>query len=195
MAAMPDVVKIGGSAFGEPRRLRALLAGIAGRGAPLVVVAGGGALADAVRAVQPQLGLSDAAAHHMAILAMEQTALALADLEPRLAAFDSLAGLRAAHATGRASLWLPAAMARRAPLPASWDVTSDSLALWLAIELGAARLTLVKSAQVSHPSGPPAVWLAQGLVDRYVPLLAPRFAGALRAVSLDAVLAEQEETA
>ena len=42
-------------------------------------------------------------------------------------------------------------------LPASWDVTSDSIAAWVAHEVGAERLVLVKAAH-----GP-------GVVDEYFP--------------------------
>ena len=61
----PVVVKIGGSLLRQapPRPLLAHLAALA----PVVLVPGGGALADAVRDAQPHLGLSDKAAHAMAL--------------------------------------------------------------------------------------------------------------------------------
>lgn len=191
----PVVVKLGGSLAtargaadaGDFGPLPALLAAIAEAGAPLVVVPGGGPLADAVRAVQPRLGLSDAAAHHMAILAMESLALAFADLEPRLIPCPDAPAIARAHAAGRAALWLPAAMARTADVPQSWDVTSDSLALWLAIRLRAARCVLVKSAP---PAGDgPGDWAAAGLVDPVVPVLAARFSGRLELVEAETALA------
>ncbi len=43
-------------------------------------------------------------------------------------------------------VWLPAAMLEHHPdVAQSWDVTSDSLAAWLAAQMGAQRLILVKS--------------------------------------------------
>lgn len=180
-----EVVKLGGSLLSSPR-LDDLLAMLARNGAPLVLVPGGGPFADTVRDIQPQIALSDGAAHHMAILAMEQTAVALADIEPRLALCADPAAIAHAHAQGRAALWQPALMALKAPdLPPSWDVTSDSLAAWLAIVLGAAQLTLVKSVGVI-----PAAerWVAEGLVDPYFPLISQRFTGAIRAVGLDDAL-------
>jgi dihydroneopterin aldolase len=59
-------------------------------------------------------------------------------------------------------------LADRTDVPASWDVTSDTLAAWLAAELAAASLTLVKSAPLpAGGSGPPdtAALAAQGYVD------------------------------
>ena len=38
------------------------------------------------------------------------------------------------------------------PLPHSWDVTSDSIAAWIAGQVGASRLVLVKPAGASGPS-------------------------------------------
>ncbi|MFK8252168.1 amino acid kinase family protein [Ancylobacter terrae] len=185
----PHVLKLGGSLLGAPR-LRELLARLAQIGAPIVVVGGGGPLADAVRALQPRLALSERAAHRMAILAMEQTAEALADLESGLIPCTDADAIDGAHYAGCAALWLPAAMALdadAAELPESWDVTSDSLAAWLALRLGA-RLTLVKAAAVTTPDGPPETWVAQGLVDAHFPHLAARLPGMVRAMSLDDAL-------
>ncbi|MBS7541962.1 aspartate kinase [Ancylobacter oerskovii] len=180
------IVKLGGSLAAAPG-LAGLLARLAETGAPLVVVPGGGPLADAVRDLQPRLSLSDRACHHMAILAMESFALALGDLEPRLLPCTDAAAMARAHAAGRAALWLPAEMGRAADLPASWNVTSDSLALWLALHLGARRLAFVKSAP-SHGTAP-GEWAAAGLVDPFVPTLAARYAGRLELLSVEEALA------
>jgi aspartokinase-like uncharacterized kinase len=59
-------------------------------------------------------------------------------------------------------------------LPESWELTSDSLAAWLAGILGANRLLLVKQVAGSKPSVPTADLVAKGVVD---PLF-PRFLGA-----------------
>lgn len=182
----PEIVKLGGSLVGDPA-LTPLLAMLARRGAPLVLVAGGGPLADGVRGLQPRLGLSDAACHRMAILAMEQTAHAFADLAPGLALAATPAEIAAAHAEGRAALWLPAVMALAArDLSESWELTSDSLAAWLAHALGATRLTLVKSAPAPIGSGP-ADWAAAGLVDPLFPAFAARLVGPVE-VTLPAAL-------
>lgn len=184
--SLPEIVKLGGSLV-DDKRLPALLVALARRGAPLVLVTGGGPLADGVRALQPRLGLSDSACHRMAILAMEQTALAFADLAPDLMLADTPEAIAEAHAQGRAALWLPARMALAAnELPESWDLTSDSLAAWLAAELGAARLTLVKSAPAPGPM--PADWAASGLVDPLFPVFAAHVTGAVEIVTIDAMM-------
>lgn len=186
-APRPIVVKLGGSLVSDPR-LPDLLAALARAGAPRVLVAGGGPLADGVRHLQPRLRLSEAACHRMAILAMEQTAIAFADMTPDLALADSPETIAQAHAQGRVALWLPARMALAArDLPEDWDLTSDSLAAWLAYEIGAARLVLVKSAPTAARTTP-ADWAACGLVDPLFPAYAARLDGAVELVTIDAAL-------
>ncbi|HTZ78430.1 MAG TPA: aspartate/glutamate/uridylate kinase [Stellaceae bacterium] len=162
------VVKLGGS-LGKAETLRPWLAALARAPGRAVVVPGGGAFADCVRAEQPRMGFSDRAAHRMALLAMEQYALAMADLEPRLALCASVAEIDAALGRETIPVWLPSAMALADPAIAeSWDVTSDSLAAWLAPRLRARRLALVKS--VPAPvSLDPAALAASGAVDRAFP--------------------------
>src|SRR5262244_1403981 len=89
----PTVVKIGGSCAAslDLRRWSAAVAGCAGQ---VAIVPGGGPFADAVRAAQPAIGFDDAAAHHMAMLAMEQYGRALAGFDARLRLVDSAAALR-----------------------------------------------------------------------------------------------------
>ena len=138
------VIKLGGShAFAAhlPHWLDAI-AQCAGR---IVVVPGGGPFADAVRDAQPRMGFDDAAAHRMALLAMEQYGCALVGLNKRFVLADSRESIVGAVDRGDVSVWLPTRMALAAgEIPWSWDVTSDSLAAWLAGILGASRLLLVK---------------------------------------------------
>jgi dihydroneopterin aldolase len=162
------VVKLGGS-LAKAGVLPLLLVALEAAKGPAVIVPGGGAFADAVRAEQVRLGFSDKAAHHMALLAMEQYGLLLADLAPRLVPCRSLEEMHRTFDRGSSAVWLPAAMALAdATIPQSWDVTSDSLSAWLARRLGATRLLLVKS--VAAPAAlDPAALAAQGLVDPAFP--------------------------
>ena len=122
------------------RRLMETLAGV-GRRHWLVVVPGGGSFADEVRRADRRFVLGDSAAHWMAILAMDQYGHLLARLAPGAA----LARSRRELAPGRLNVLAPSIWLRRAdPLPHSWDVTSDSIAAWIARALGAPRLMLVK---------------------------------------------------
>jgi aspartokinase-like uncharacterized kinase len=165
------VVKLGGSLASDPallrRWLRLLGAGGAGR---VVTVPGGGPFADRVRELQAALGFPDTTAHRMAILAMEQFGILLADLAPGLMTADSDKGIREALAGGAVPVWLPAAMTLGNPeIPESWDVTSDSLAAWLARRLDAERLVLVKSCAVPEGEAAPDELRRLGIVDAAFP--------------------------
>ncbi|PWB83617.1 MAG: aspartate kinase [Methylocystaceae bacterium] len=144
------VAKIGGSLWASPT-LKAWLAALKLFPHRLTIVPGGGPFADAVRRAQHTIGFSDRAAHRMALLAMEQYAIALADLHPEFAAVATPQEGFAAHRRGAAvALWRPVAMASAAPhIPESWDITSDSLAAWYASEAGASALLLVKSVDIA----------------------------------------------
>ncbi|MFY9657394.1 MAG: aspartate kinase [Methylocystis sp.] len=138
------VAKIGGSLWRSPRLGRWTAALRAWPG-PLTIVPGGGPFADAVRAAQGPMRFSDRAAHEMALLAMEQYGLALCDLFPCLALADTPQEAAALRAKGLTPVWRPRARTLEGGLPASWDVTSDSLAAWYAQECGAQDLLVIKS--------------------------------------------------
>jgi len=167
--ARPIVVKLGGSVV-RSAELTPWLDTIAAAPRPIVVVPGGGALADEVRACQSQLGFGDASAHRMALLAMDQLAWAVAGLRQGFAVGATEAELRAALGRGSVAVWAPYALiAERTDIEESWRLTSDSLALWLAGQIGAERCYLIKSIarQRTHAS---ASQLAQdGIVDAAFP--------------------------
>src|SRR5882757_2791061 len=95
MRPAPTVVKLGGShAFS--RHLAGWVEAIAACAGDVVVVPGGGPFADAVRDAQPKIGFGDEAAHHMALLAMEQYGCALASLKNALVLADSLDAIQRA---------------------------------------------------------------------------------------------------
>jgi 5-(aminomethyl)-3-furanmethanol phosphate kinase len=167
---MVHVVKLGGSLLESPDMLRNWLRSVAagGGGGRVVVVPGGGPFADAVRMAQGKLGCDDRAAHRMALLAMEQCGLLFASLEPSLVPAASIEAIREALRRGRVPVWMPFRCAADAKdITASWDVTSDSLAAWLARELGASTLWLVKACPI--PVQDPTALAAMGVVDAAFP--------------------------
>ena len=100
----------------------------------MLVVPGGGPFADAVRAVDAQVGLADEVAHALALRAMDQLGVLL---RPLLPASELLADLVAPRAL--ALLQAAPAFANRPEVPQSWAVTSDSLAVLAAAAIGATR--------------------------------------------------------
>lgn len=168
------IVKLGGSLHGSPALGRWLRALAEAPGPPRLVVPGGGPFADAVRGLQGQLGFDDLTAHRMAILAMHQAGLHLHGLEPRLPLAESEPEL----GTARAAIWLPWRLAgRERALRPSWEVTSDTIACWLATRLGAEVLALVKSPPLPPGQASAAALARDGLVDPAFAAAAAGFRG------------------
>lgn len=123
------VVKAGGSLTTEIPVLYDLLSS---SGCDLLVVPGGGLFADAVR----ESGAQGTPAHWMAICAMEETAWLW------VAAGATLVETLQSPVNG-VSVLLPYRVLREAdPLPHSWDVTSDTIAAWVASRRNAPLLLL-----------------------------------------------------
>src|SRR5262249_39862354 len=123
-----SVVKLGGSLALTPQ-CTAWLDILAKWGGPLILVPGGGPFADCVRKAQGAMGFDDLVAHRMALIAMGQYGMALAahsDAFTLASACDEIDG---ALSRGKIPVWPPEKMVLAAEeMPASWDVTSDSLA-------------------------------------------------------------------
>ena len=137
------VIKVGGSLLGRPTHLDAVASALASLHDRyrLLVVPGGGPMADTVRALDRRLALSDDTSHWMAVLAMDQYAHLLAARIPGAVLVHDLAGIAGAHARGALPVLAPYRWLRDAdPLPHSWAVTSDSIAAWIAKELNARQL-------------------------------------------------------
>jgi 5-(aminomethyl)-3-furanmethanol phosphate kinase len=150
------VVKIGGGLAREAGddALRTLCRAVGEAGARhrLLVVPGGGGLADAVREHDERFALRAVTAHRMAILAMDAFGWLLGDLIPGAVIRTDLEPA----AAGATPVLLPAALLAGDPLPASWAVTSDSIAAWVAGATRAERLVLVKPVAGLYRDWPPA---------------------------------------
>ncbi len=184
--SIPDPVplvvhKLGGSLLSLdrlPEIVREIARPRPDRGA--VIVVGGGAAADLVRAWDGVHRLGDERAHALALEAMRLNEALLSALLPELRPVRNAKQVFAAAREGVIGLLCADCFVRwgeaqgHAPLPRSWDVTSDSIAAWAAGILQASELVLLKSA----PLPPGATFddaADAGLVD-------PRFAELVRPV-------------
>jgi 5-(aminomethyl)-3-furanmethanol phosphate kinase len=161
------VVKVGGGVGDDALPGLCAALGELGRRHPLLVVPGGARFADAVRDADRRFDLSAEAAHRMAILAMEQFGWLLSELVPET------------------RVLLPAGLPLGG-LPASWQVTSDSIAAWVADRTDAERLVLVKGVDGLYADWPPRgepiaqlsvaelAALRPGGVDEYLPAILER---------------------
>lgn len=162
----PTIVKLGGSLAGSDE-LPKWLDVIAGAGAgKVVIVPGGGPWADEVRQAQKREGFDDREAHVKALRAMEQYGKMLAGMRANLVPAADIAEIQAVLRDDRIPVWMPCGMVRaETAIPATWDVTSDSLAAWLAGQLNACALLLVKSLKVHRPQPSIASAMHQGWLD------------------------------
>ena len=175
------VVKLGGS-LARSGQLRSWIEALTGPGRrarpaltpDMIIVPGGGPFANRVREMQTSLGFNDSTAHAMAVLAMEQYGLMLAEFCPALVPVSSAVALLRAIRRRDIPLWMPSRMVtKRGDIPGLWEVTSDSLAAWLAAYLKATCLILVKSVDPVqdnfHPSEQSVVSLSElqerGVID------------------------------
>ena len=143
---MDAVVKVGGSLAEAPEQLITLCAKLSAlaRNYGLVVVPGGGRFADVVRDSDERFNLSSGVSHRMAILGMDQFGMLLAQITPNSCATYSLEDARQLAETEAVPIFLPSRLLfREDPLKNSWDVTSDSIAAYVAGKLQAAKLVLV----------------------------------------------------
>ena len=144
------VIKLGGSLLSSGS-LKEWLSIIVEHGAgKVVIVPGGGIFADQVRDAQQKLKFDDKAAHQMALLAMEQYAHLLQSYAPDLSLSDSIEEIEKNISRNQVPVWLSFKMINTCQdVSTNWNLTSDSLALWLADKLNAEHTMLVKSVGVS----------------------------------------------
>ncbi len=140
------VVKVGGSLAAYPEKLKALCAKLSevSKKHKLIVVPGGGEFADTVRAIDKRFNLSPAVSHRMAILGMDQYGFLLSHLLPDSCVVTRLEKVQEPLDLGKLPVFLPSNfLLNKDPLENSWDVTSDSIAVYIAGQLHASRVLLV----------------------------------------------------
>jgi len=129
-SGLPVVVKLGGSLY---NRVPDLVPVFLASERSLFIVPGGGVFADAVR----KSLVDDDSAHWMAVAAMDQYGWFIASQGIRATALIQV--------PDKPVVFLPySSMQKHDPLPHTWDVTSDSIAAWVADMLGL-DLLLLKS--------------------------------------------------
>jgi 5-(aminomethyl)-3-furanmethanol phosphate kinase len=142
---MEAVLKVGGSLAEKPASLASLcqeLSGLA-KAYRIAVVPGGGEFADVVRKFDRTYKLSSAVAHKMAILAMDQYGFFLSNITPESHVSYSLKEI-SNSSEGMLPIFLPSKlMFHDDSLEHSWDVTSDTIAAYIAGLLHAEKLVLV----------------------------------------------------
>ncbi len=174
------VIKLGGSVTRHGSLLKWLQLVARWGDGKVIIVPGGGVYADAVREFQkiradlPDGHLDDSHAHALAIYAMDQMARSFVAMAPALTLVRNPLEIAERGWQHRGLVWLPSEMALNpalwgeTALTESWETTSDSLAAWLAGQLEASHLVLVKSDErllQAQPLYPLADLQAMNIVD------------------------------
>ncbi len=158
------VVKAGGSLMDCIPGLMGILAA---SGRDLLIVPGGGPFADAVR----EAGLPDEASHWMAVCAMEQMAWCWAAAGAVPVGLDD-------PVKGVCVLLPYGPMRTEDPLPHTWEVTSDTIAAWVAHHRGAPLLLLKSVDGIPAPEGGVAEEITEPVATDVVdPCLLPSLFG------------------
>jgi 5-(aminomethyl)-3-furanmethanol phosphate kinase len=152
------VIKIGGGLTAVPGALDRVCTAVTAAACDhrILVVPGGGPFADAVRRFDRSFGLSPDAAHWMAILAMDQYAHVLVHRMPGALLIEEPGAVFERLKPGCVTVLAPSRWMRSADvLPHNWEVSSDSIAAFVAGALDAARLILIKpSSNLPEPVDP-----------------------------------------
>ncbi len=150
----PVAIKLGGSLLdtpGLPSWLARFLAGHAGRRPVLIV--GGGAPADFIRAMDQAHRFGEEVAHRLALRALDLTAHVASAIVVGTEVVESLGALPEVWRSGRTPILAPRRFLDEDDrssdaLAHSWDVTSDSIAARVASRIAASELVLLKSVQL-----------------------------------------------
>ncbi len=126
---MDWVVKLGGSLFPEDaiNFCKALV------GKKVLIICGGGELANKIREYDDKIKFSDTAAHKTAILCMDILGILLADKIEEAEAVYSLGDATKVFDEGKLPVLLPSKLLEYLdPLEHSWNITSDSISVYIA---------------------------------------------------------------
>ena len=167
----PVVLKLGGSLLTIPDlmdRLEAVLSRLLP--SPVLIVPGGGAAANIIRNLDQKLRLAPEKAHRDAIAAMSHNAALLCRLNKSLRLARNYDEAKRVWSEGHSAVLDADSFLFGQPdntgdsLPASWDITSDSIAAWTARQWQADRIILAKSCDA--PETNLSALCQLGMIDR-----------------------------
>ena len=161
------IVKLGGSLMQDPAFLKHSLNTLAKQSKDkIVIVPGGGDFANQIRSLQKQWNFNQEIAHQMAILSMQQMALLFNSISPFLSIANTVSKIQQTLTHHSVVIWSPEIQELNASkIKASWDISSDSLSAWLAEQLNAKQLIVVKSAKIPTKTNF-VLMQKQGLLDK-----------------------------
>ena len=151
------VIKVGGSLLAQPEKLKCLCTKLSevSENHKLVLVPGGGEFADVVREADRRFRLTPGISHRMAILGMDQYGFLLSDLTKDSLTVNQLAKVQKVLDMNRLPIFLPSNhLLKDDLLENSWEVTSDSIAAYIASQLHINKVILVTDVDGIFTSDP-----------------------------------------
>ncbi len=139
-----------------------------------ILIVGGGRAADFLRELDSLHGIGDNESHALALRMLDVTARVVAALVPGLVVVERPETLVSVWNEGRIPVLAPRWLlenvdrCRDDALPATWDVTTDSIAARVAVLLEMKALTLLKSTRPAVAIGRNEA-VRRGLVDPFFP--------------------------
>lgn len=181
-----NVIKVGGSLSKYPNKLRKLCLKIndLSQRHPLLIIPGGAKFVDTVREYFNTFLLSEDTAHWMAILGMDQYGLLLSELIPSSKLiYIPEEYINFIESSGVPILLPYKYMYENDPLEHSWDVTSDSISLYIAWKLNSEQLILIKDVDGVYDKNGELLdkvslnWLEKhkSCIDNYFPKIAKKY--------------------
>ncbi len=135
------VIKIGGSII-RKGLLKQVLTSIThlSHENDTIVITGGGGLADEIRNYDKSYGLDKSSSHFLAIKTMDLNSELVESLDKKFKAVKTLQR----SSKEKIPVLKTEKILRDSDIPHSWEVTSDSISLFVAEEIGAKHLLLIK---------------------------------------------------
>ncbi|NVM03006.1 MAG: hypothetical protein HWN67_11755 [Candidatus Helarchaeota archaeon] len=154
---MKALIKIGGSLLSNPVTLKKLLKTFKHiiKVHSIVILPGGGAFADLVRQYHLKYGFSDSTAHKLAIVTEDLVGILIAEYIEEGILTNNLDNTQQLLIQSKIPILLPSNIVLELnEIPHSWDVTSDSIAVYLADKLKITSVILVKDVDGLYTADP-----------------------------------------
>lgn len=137
------IIKLGGSWQANPR-LNDLLNNLSKfKNVSITLIVGGGMFAETIRKSQKILNFSDELGHYLALLATENFARVISELNNSFALSVNLNKLTS---NKKIKIWLPSKQLKDdKSFLKDWESTSDSVAVWLSKKINAEGVIFIKS--------------------------------------------------
>ena len=173
---MQWVIKLGGSLYNSKFLTKWLEIIQSHNAQKIIIVPGGGPFADLVRDVDKQYGLEPIHAHNMAVLGMQQYAYMIASLQPEFKLVSTVDQIQGCSESSRIGIWEPLFLVQNyCELEKDWQMTSDSLAVWLANFLSINHLIYIKSKDIESSEKSLEELATIDYIDKYLPILARKY--------------------